>query len=112
MKIAHNDLPICSLYTYRNSVFNVCPIQKCYLKCPPYYYILYYFSSNQDAKVLITIGEGKFFSNGLDLERMKSFTANDFQQFEKYMKHLIKKMLTFPLITIAALNGNGSLMIN
>ncbi|RHZ71426.1 hypothetical protein Glove_258g38 [Diversispora epigaea] len=52
---------------------------------------------------LITIGEGKFFSNGLDLEHALSTPGF----FDDYYLKLLVRILTFPIPTVAALNGHS-----
>ncbi|CAG8492886.1 13658_t:CDS:2 [Acaulospora morrowiae] len=52
---------------------------------------------------LITRGEGKFFSNGLDLEHALSVPGF----FDNYYLKLLVRMLTFPIPTVAALNGHA-----
>ena len=63
-------------------------------------------ASNEEVKAVVTIGEGKYFSNGLDLAGMESYTEEDFKQFERNVRALFKRLLLFPVVTIAALNGN------
>ena|SRR5436305_15256613 len=52
---------------------------------------------------LITTGEGKFFSNGLDLEHALSTPG----YFENYYLKLLIRILTFPMPTVAAINGHA-----
>jgi enoyl-CoA hydratase/carnithine racemase len=59
-----------------------------------------------EAAALVTTGEGKFYSNGLDLEWMASVGAGQFQKSIKDVHELLGRMLAFPLITVAALNGH------
>ena len=70
--------------------------------------ILLYFCSNPDVKVLITTGENKFYSNGIDLEwRANAVKENPMMQthFADAMRSLNQRILTFPAITVAAING-------
>jgi enoyl-CoA hydratase/carnithine racemase len=55
---------------------------------------------------LVTTGEGKFYSNGLDLEWMGSIGAKEVQQHVDGVHSVFLRMLTFPMITVAALNGH------
>lgn len=55
---------------------------------------------------LVTTGEGKFYSNGLDLEWMGSIGAEEVQQHVDGVHNAFLRMLTFPMITVAALNGH------
>ena len=61
-------------------------------------------------KVLITTGEGKFYSNGLDLNWLQPTlqALNDKPPpFAKIWSTTIRRLLTFPMPTIAALNGKS-----
>ena len=55
---------------------------------------------------LVTTGEGKFYSNGLDLEWMSSAGKEEVQQHLDNVHNTFIRMLTFPMITVAALNGH------
>ena len=52
---------------------------------------------------LITTGEGKFFSNGLDLQHAISTPGF----FDNYYLKLLKRILTFPIPTVASINGHA-----
>jgi enoyl-CoA hydratase/carnithine racemase len=54
---------------------------------------------------LVTTGEGKFYSNGLDLERLG--TASDPAAFLDQVHRLLVRVLTFPAVTVAAVNGHA-----
>lgn len=55
---------------------------------------------------LITVGDGKFYSNGLDLEWL---IANDDRAdwYVDRVQNLFGRILTFPLPTVAAVNGHA-----
>lgn len=56
--------------------------------------------------VLVTTGDGKFYSNGLDLE----WLSGHGDQAERYVadvNELFARLLTFPVPTVAALNGHA-----
>jgi enoyl-CoA hydratase/carnithine racemase len=55
---------------------------------------------------LVTSGTGKFYSNGLDLEWMGSRGAEAVRQHVDNVHDIFIRMLTFPMITVAALNGH------
>ncbi|MCO5992239.1 enoyl-CoA hydratase/isomerase family protein [Actinoallomurus rhizosphaericola] len=62
--------------------------------------------SAEGPRALVTIGTGKFFSNGLDLEWL---TANP-DRFEPYLDRVhavFARFLTLPMPTVAALNGHA-----
>ena len=53
---------------------------------------------------LVTTGEGKFYSNGLDLEWMGSIGAEEVQQHVDNVHNTFLRMLTFPMITVASVD--------
>jgi enoyl-CoA hydratase/carnithine racemase len=55
---------------------------------------------------LVTIGDGKFYSNGLDLDWMAGPGREQAGACLERVHALLGRMLTFPAITIAALNGH------
>jgi Delta3-Delta2-enoyl-CoA isomerase len=54
---------------------------------------------------LVTTGEGKFYSNGLDLDWLGS--APDPGAFMDKVHQLLVRILTFPALTVAAVNGHA-----
>jgi enoyl-CoA hydratase/carnithine racemase len=54
---------------------------------------------------LVTTGVGKFYSNGLDLEWLG--TAADPAGFLDRVNDLLVRVLTFPAVTVAAVNGHA-----
>jgi Delta3-Delta2-enoyl-CoA isomerase len=54
---------------------------------------------------LVTTGEGKYYSNGLDLEWLR--TASDPAGFLDRVHRLLVRVLTFPAVTVAAANGHA-----
>lgn len=62
--------------------------------------------SYEAATCLVTIGDGKFYSNGLDLERMAAMSYLELASFASDVQRLLARLLTFPLVTVAALNGH------
>lgn len=55
---------------------------------------------------LVTTGEGKFYSNGLDLDWLMSAGA-EATGFLDDVHRLLGRILTFPAITVAAINGHA-----
>jgi Delta3-Delta2-enoyl-CoA isomerase len=55
---------------------------------------------------LVTTGEGKFYSNGLDLDWIMS-SGDEANGFVDDVHRLLGRMLTFPAITVAAINGHA-----
>ena len=62
-------------------------------------------SSYEDANSLVTIGDGKFYSLGLDLEHMATMAPYELITFTSDLQKLLARLLTFPLVTVAAING-------
>ena len=63
-------------------------------------------SSYEDATSVVTTGEGKFYSLGLDLELMATMSAFEMVSFSNDLQKLLARLLTFPLVTVAAINGD------
>lgn len=66
----------------------------------------YYWKEREEQKAsryLITTGEGKMFSNGLDLESIIDVGP---EKFNKHANNMFLKFLKLPIPTIAALNGH------
>ena len=59
-----------------------------------------------DAAAVLT-GEGKFFSNGLDLEWMGKAAEGEAQESVERSMRLMARVLTFPTGVIAAINGHA-----
>ena len=54
----------------------------------------------------MTVGKGKHYCLGLDLEKLMTYSPLEMLDFFDKLAKLIGRILTFPLITIAAINGN------
>ena len=65
---------------------------------------VFYFR-NENVKVLITTGDGKFYSNGIDLEWITKAKPESTKSFVGGFRKLMQRILIFPAITVAALNG-------
>jgi enoyl-CoA hydratase/carnithine racemase len=57
-------------------------------------------------KALVTTGAGKFYSNGLDLDYMQSGDVEPGAYVESVLA-IMSRVLTFPAITVAAMNGHA-----
>jgi enoyl-CoA hydratase/carnithine racemase len=55
---------------------------------------------------LVTTGEGKYYSNGLDLDWIMS-AGDEANGFVQEVHEVFGRMLTFPAITVAAINGHA-----
>jgi enoyl-CoA hydratase/carnithine racemase len=56
---------------------------------------------------LVTTGQGKFYSNGLDLDWLGGQSATDSGRFLDDVDRLFARVLTFPTATAAAINGHA-----
>ena len=56
---------------------------------------------------LVTTGAGKFYSNGLDLDWMQAQEREDAAAYMNAVLGLFARTLTFPAITVAAMNGHA-----
>lgn len=61
---------------------------------------------DKEAAALVTVGEGKFFSNGLDLEWLLAPDTEDMPRFVAEVERLLARVLSFPMLTVAACNGH------
>lgn len=54
---------------------------------------------------MITIGEGKYYSLGFDLDLYATMDMLDVFAALHDVQKLLARMLTFPLVTVSAING-------
>lgn len=59
------------------------------------------------AAALVVTGDGKFFSNGLDLDWMGSEAGRADKVFFPELHRLFGRVLSFPMATVAAINGHA-----
>ena len=59
-----------------------------------------------DPAPLVTIADGKFFSNGLDLDWMRA-NPTEASDYTARVKALLARFLTLPVATVAAVNGHA-----
>ncbi|KAL3860296.1 hypothetical protein ACJMK2_010435 [Sinanodonta woodiana] len=62
---------------------------------------------NPDCKALITRGEGKFFSSGLDIGWIRSQEKGTLNRYHDKLWTLYKRILTFSVPTVAVINGHA-----
>jgi enoyl-CoA hydratase/carnithine racemase len=56
---------------------------------------------------LVLTGEGKFFSNGLDLDWMSGASAGEPERVVERVHALFARLLAYPSLTVAAINGHA-----
>ena len=62
--------------------------------------------NDPEPAALITTGTGKFYSNGLDLDWMGAVDPDELMPFMASVHALFGRMLAFPAVTVAAVNGH------
>ena len=77
----------------------VCPVQLKSILCE------LYPGSYKDATCLVTIGEKKYYSTGVDVQVVRSPDRTAFIQTLTEFQKLLVRLLTFPVVTVAAING-------
>ena len=64
-------------------------------------------AGNDAPAALVTTGTGKFYSNGLDVEHMGGLAPAEVGEYVTAVMRLICRVLTFPMATVAAVNGHA-----
>ena len=54
---------------------------------------------------MVTTGEGKFYSTGVDVVTVQSPNPGQFLEVLTQLQRLLARLLTFPMVTVAAING-------
>lgn len=62
---------------------------------------------SETESALVLTGEGKYFSNGLNLPELMKLEAPEMGQFSKEMARLAGRLVVSPVPTVAALNGHA-----
>ncbi|CAI8003590.1 Enoyl-CoA delta isomerase 1, peroxisomal, partial [Geodia barretti] len=62
--------------------------------------------SYEDAVSMVTTSEGKHFSLGLELELLAGSSYSEFMKYMSDVQDLFRRLFTFPLVTVAAVNGH------
>lgn len=63
--------------------------------------------ANASARALVTVGAGKHYSNGFDLDFLSSLDGPGLSAFMASALRALSRLLTFPVPTVAALNGHA-----
>ncbi|MBW2314031.1 MAG: enoyl-CoA hydratase/isomerase family protein [Deltaproteobacteria bacterium] len=64
-------------------------------------------AKSEGPAALVTTGEGKFYSNGLDLDWMSGDGAGEVNEFISDVHRMFARFLGFTLPTVAAMNGHA-----
>ena len=64
-------------------------------------------TAREGPAALVTTGAGKFYSNGLDLDRLTAEGPDQLIAFVPDLLKLIARMVSLPMYTVAALNGHA-----
>ena len=62
---------------------------------------------SEGAGALVTTGEGRFYSTGLDLEWLSGDGKGKAAELLTELHHVFARLLTFPMATVAAVNGHA-----
>lgn len=65
------------------------------------------FEATEGPRALVITGDGKFFSNGLDLEWMSAVPPAEADEMLRQVHLLLARVLVFPAVTVAAVNGHA-----
>jgi enoyl-CoA hydratase/carnithine racemase len=68
---------------------------------------LNHVENESQSKVLVTVGLDKYYSNGFDLDFLNSLSPVALERFINRSCDLLGRLLTFPLPTVAAINGHA-----
>ena len=60
----------------------------------------------EDATTVVTTGEGKYYSTGANANWLSQLNLKEHVGFCQELCTLLARLLAFPLVTVAALNGN------
>ncbi|KAL3860295.1 hypothetical protein ACJMK2_010434 [Sinanodonta woodiana] len=63
--------------------------------------------SKPDTQILITIGSGKFYSNGIDLEWLATQSTDGVQKYIDALNSLMIRLMVYPMPTVAIVNGHA-----
>lgn len=66
---------------------------------------MFFFYRNDDIKIFASVSEGKFYSNGLDLQSVINSGLEKLEMFMDSFNALCARLVTFPMPTVAAING-------
>jgi Delta3-Delta2-enoyl-CoA isomerase len=60
-----------------------------------------------DVRAVLVTGRDKYFSNGFDLSYLGSLDGDGLRRFIRAAQELVARVLTFPMPTVAAINGHA-----
>lgn len=63
--------------------------------------------ASQDEAALVTTGEERFYSTGLDLRWLATCSSREVTAFLTDVHRLVARLLCFPMATVAAINGHA-----
>jgi len=69
-------------------------------------------SSYADARAVVTVGEGKHYSLGLDLDYLAQANPLEVMAFIESLQAILLRILTFPMVTVAAINGEPDKLLH
>jgi len=57
-------------------------------------------------RALVTMGSGRFYSNGFDLDLITTYTTDELVEFASRFERFLAALVTAPFITVAAITGH------
>eukprot|EP01018_Ginkgo_biloba_P016071 Gb_12224 [translate_table: standard] len=69
--------------------------------------VLDFVESAEDASVLVTTNEGKFYSNGMDAEYLRQGDTNEAMVYIQTFQNLASRLLCFSIPTVAIIRGHA-----
>ena len=61
--------------------------------------------SDENIRAVVTTNEGKIYSNGLPLQLFETMSRDEMLQVVHTVIALLRRILTFPMVTVAAIRG-------
>ena len=95
-----NDEDFAVLTMNEGGVFNIETLEE-------FNVLLDQVEADNSARALLITGEGKNFSQGLDLATLQALDAAEFRQFVENTMVMAARLLTFPLPVVSVVNGHA-----
>jgi Delta3-Delta2-enoyl-CoA isomerase len=64
-------------------------------------------AASEGARAMVTVGGGRHYSDGFDIDFLSSLEGEDLREFMDSTTGVLGRLLTFPVPTVAAINGHA-----